>query len=100
MTVSNLSTDNFFYFDAPADISAEINIMLRCLAEQKNETIKKEDDHTDLKTETKYEINDPPPPLKTITIEDDLNKKSESVDEKTKKIDHKIEPTLETATQN
>ena len=54
MTVSNLSTDGSFYSDALTDISAEINIMLRRLVDQKNETIKKEDDDTDLKTETKY----------------------------------------------
>ena len=51
MTISNLSTDNSFYFDALTDISAEINIMLRRLVDQKNETIKKEDDNTDLKIE-------------------------------------------------
>ena len=43
MTVSNLSTNNSFYFEALTDISAEINIKLRRLADQKNETIKKED---------------------------------------------------------
>ena len=86
MTVSNLSTDGSFYFDALTDISAEINIILRRLADQKNETIKKEDDNTDLKIETEYEIDDLPPPLETITVEDDLNNEPESVDEKSKKI--------------
>ena len=86
MTVSNLSTDGSFYFDALTDISAEINIMLRRLADQKNETIKKEDDNTDLKIETEYEIDDLPPPLETITVEDDLSNEPESVDEKSKKI--------------
>ena len=49
MTVSNLSTVGSFYFDALTDISVEINLMLRRLADQKNEAIKKEDDDTDLK---------------------------------------------------
>ena len=56
MTVSNLFTDSSFYFDALTDISVEINLMLRRLADQKNETIKKEDDDTDLNIETIYEV--------------------------------------------
>ena len=100
MTVSNLSTDKSFYFDALMDISAEINIMLRRLVDQKNERIKKEHDDTDLKIETKYEIDDLPSPPETITIEeDDLNNEPESVDEKSKRIGDVIENTLETATQ-
>ena len=73
--------------------------MLRRLADQKHETIKKEDDDTDLKIETKYEVDDPPPLPETITIEDDINNKPESVDEKSKKIGDVIESTLGTATQ-
>ena len=100
MTVSNLSTDKSFYFHALMDISAEINIMLRRLVDQKNERIKKEHDDTDLKIETKYEIDDLPSPPETITIEeDDLNNEPESVDEKSKRIGDVIENTLETATQ-
>ena len=82
------------------DISAEINIMLRRLVDQKNERIKKEHDDTDLKIETKYEVDDVPSPPETITIEeDDLNNEPESVDEKSKRIGDVIENTLETATQ-
>ena len=99
MTVSNLFTDNSFYFDAFTDISGEINIMLRRLVDQKNQTIKNEDDHTELKIEIKYEIDDLPPPPKTITIEYDLNNERESVVEKSKRISDTIKPTLETATQ-
>ena len=42
LTVSTFSVHNSFNFDAITDISAEINIMLRGLADQKNETKKKE----------------------------------------------------------
>ena len=52
-----------------------------------------------MKIETKYEIDDPPPPPKTVTIEGNLNNEPESVDEKSKRIGNIIEPTLETATQ-
>ena len=85
MTVSNLSNSVSFNFDASTDISVEINLMLKRLADQKSITIKKEDDDTDLKLETKYEIDDdddvPPPPYPETT-EDDLNIEPENVDEK------------------
>ena len=42
MTVSNLSTDNSFYFNVLMNISVEINIMLRRIVDQKHETIKKD----------------------------------------------------------
>ena len=52
-----------------------------------------------MKIETKYEIDDLPPPPKTITIEDDLKNEPESVDKKSKSIGDVIEPTLETVIQ-
>ena len=103
MTVSNLSTSGSFNFDALTDISVEINHMLKCLADQKSITIKKEDDDTDLKLETKYEIdyddNDVPPPPNTETIEDDLNIEPESMNEKSNRIGDVAELTIETATE-
>ena len=44
--------------------------------------------------------DEPPPPLETITIEDDLNNEPESVDEKTKRTGDLIEPTLKNSNTN
>ena len=41
MTVSNLSTEGSFYFDAFTDIFVEINLMLRRLVDQKMKQLKK-----------------------------------------------------------
>ena len=49
MTVSNLSTDDSIVFDGFTDLISEINLMLRGLGNNENETIKKEDDTPILK---------------------------------------------------
>ena len=96
MTVSTLSTDYAFNFDAFTNLSTSINLLLR---RQRNETtnrIKLEDDYTDLKLKTKYEFDDNNPPLPYLfdTIQDTLNTEPENIDEKFKQIDI-VEPKLE-----
>ena len=100
MTVSTLSTDYAFNFDAFTNLSISMNLSLR---HQKNENpnkIKLEDDKTDLKLKTKYEFDDnnPPPPYLFDTIQDNLNTEPENIDEKFKQIDI-VELKLETSTE-
>ena len=100
MTVSTLSTDYAFNFDAFTNLIISMNLSLR---RQKNENpnkIKLEDDKTDLKLKTKYEFDDnnPPPPYLFDTIQDNLNTEPENIDEKFKQIDI-VELKLETSTE-
>ena len=95
MTVSTLSTDGAFTFDAFTDLSTSISLSLR---RQKNESISriKLDDNTDLKLKTKYEFddNDLSPPYPFDTIEDNWNTEPENIEEKVKQADI-VEPKLE-----
>ena len=100
MTVSTLSTEYAFTFDAFADLTTAINLSL---GRQRNESIsriKLEDDNTDLKLKTKYEVddNDLPPPYLFDTIEDNLNTEPENIEEKVKQVDI-VEPKLEMPTE-
>ena len=92
LTVSTLSTDGSFVFEALIDISAEINILLRGLSRQNTE-IKKEDEDLDFKLDEETPQDDP------IINEDDLNVEPENVDEKAKRFEPVVDPTLETPEQ-
>ena len=64
MTVSTLSADHYFQFDAFSDLSISINLLLRSQRNQNISKIKAEDDNTDSNLRTKYEFDDdylPPP---------------------------------------
>ena len=100
MTVSTLSTDGAFTFDAFIDLSTSINLSLRGQRNESISRIKLEDDNTDLKLKTIYEFDDnnPPPPYPFDTIEDNLNTESEKIEEKVKQADI-VEPKLETPTE-
>ena len=63
------------------DISAELSILLRRLAQQNTEIKKGEDDDLDLKLDTKYQIDEETPQDDPIVIEDDFNVEPENVDE-------------------
>ena len=98
MTVSTLSTDYAFNFDAFTNLTTSINLSLR---RQRNECIsriKLEDDNTDLKLKTKYEFDDNDPPLSYPfdTIEDKLQPQPTG-DIKTEIIDDVV-PLLDRAT--
>ena len=100
MTVSNLSTDESFSFDALTNISAKINILLRRLADQKNKTKKEEDDDLKIKLEDKYNADEYPDfQNEPIIIADKLNVEPENVEEKARRADEVVEPTLETPQQ-
>ena len=58
MTVSTLSTDGVFTFDAFTDLSTFINLSLRRQRNESISRIKLDDDNTDLKLKTKYEFDD------------------------------------------
>ena len=100
MTVSTLSTDGAFTFDAFTDLSTSINLSLRRQRNESINRIKLEDDKIDLKLKTKYEFddNDLPPPYLFDTIEDNLNTEPENIEEKVKQVDI-VEPKLETSTE-
>ena len=100
MTVSTLSTDGAFTFDAFTDLSTSINLSLRRQRNESISRIKSEDDNTDLKLKTKYEFddNDLSPPYPFDTIEDNLNTEPEKVEEKVKQVDI-VEPILEMPTE-
>ena len=100
MTVSTLSTDGAFTFDASTDLSTSINLSLKRQRNESISRIKLEDDNTDLKFKTKYEFddNDLPPPYPFDKIEDNLNTESENIQEKVKQVDI-VEPKLETPTE-
>ena len=55
MTVSTLSTDGAFTFDAFTDLITSINLSLRHQRNKSISRIKLEDDNTDLKLKTKYD---------------------------------------------
>ena len=96
MKVSTLSTDQSFSFVALTDISAEINILLRRLADQRNEIKKEEDDDLHFKLENKYKIEeDVMPENDHVIIEDDLNVEPENVEEKSKRFEDIVKPMLE-----
>ena len=100
MTVSNLSTDESFSFDALTNISAKINILLRRLADQKNKTKKEEDDDLKIKLEDKYNADEYPDfQNEPIIIADKLNVEPENVEEKARRVDEVVGPTLETPQQ-
>ena len=84
MTMSTLSTDGAFTFDAFTDLSTSINLSLRRQRNESINRIKLADDNMDLKLKTKYEFddNDPPPPYPFDTIQDNLNIEPENIDEK------------------
>ena len=100
MTVSTLSTDSAFTFDAFTDLSTSITLSLRRQRNESISRIKLEDDNTDLKLKTKYEFddNDLPPPYPFDTIEDNLNTEPENIEEKVIQVDV-VEPKLETPTE-
>ena len=100
MTVSTLSTDSAFTFDAFTDLSTSINLSLRRQRNESISRIKLEDDNIDLKLKTKYEFddNDPPSAYPFDTIQGNLNTEPENIDEKFKQIDI-VEPKLETSTE-
>ena len=100
MTVSTLSTDGAFTFDAFTDLSKPINLSLRCQRNESISRIKLEDDNADLKLKTKYEFddNDLPPPYPFDTIEDNLNTEPENIEEKVIQLDI-VEPKLEMPTE-
>ena len=100
MTVSTLSTDGAFTFDAFTDLSTSINLSLRRQRNESINRIKSEDNNIDLKLKTKYEFDDkdPPPPYPFNTIQDTLNNEPENIHEKFKQIDI-VEPKLETRTE-
>ena len=100
MTVSTLSTDDAFTFDAFTDLSTSINLLLRRQRDESVSRFKLEDESTDLKLKLKYEFddNDPPPSYLFDTIKDNLNTEPENIDEKFKQIDV-VEPKLETSTE-
>ena len=101
MTVSTLSTDSAFTFDAFTDLSTSINLSLRHQRNKSINRIKLEGDNIDLKLKPKYEFDDndpPPPPYPFDTIQDNLNTEPENIDEKFKQIDI-VEPKLETSTE-
>ena len=97
LTVSSLSTDNAFFFDALTDISAEIDIALRRLASQKNVKKEEGDDDLEQKLDEKFDlpeqkiVEDEP-----IVIEDDLNVVPENADEKVKRFEPVPESVFET----
>ena len=75
-TVSTLSTDGAFTFDAFTDLTTSINLSLRPQRNESINRIKLEDGNIDLKLKTKYEFDDndpPPPPYPFDTIQDNLN---------------------------
>ena len=83
MTVSSLSTDNAFTFDAFTDLRTFINLLLRTQENKNINRIKVEDDNTDLRLKTKYELDgNPPRPYSFDTIQDNLNTEPENIDEK------------------
>ena len=100
MTVSTLSTDGTFTFDAFTDLSTSINLSLRRQRNEGISRIKLEDHNTDLKLKTKYEFddNDLPHPYPFDTIEDNLNTELENIEEKVKQVDI-VQPKLETPTE-
>ena len=92
MTLSSLSTDNTFTFDAFSDLSISINLLLRSQRNQKISEIKAEDDNTDSILKTKYDFdgddyNNPPPPYPIETRQDNLNTQPENIDENAKQVD-------------
>ena len=99
MTVSTLSTDGAFTFDAFTDLSTSIKLSLRRQRNENINRIKLEDDNTDLKLKTKYEFddNDLPPLYPFDTIEDNLDTEPENIEEKVKQVDI-VEPKLEMST--
>ena len=100
MTVSTLSTDYTFNFDAFTNLSTSINLSVRRQRNESINRIKLEDDNIDLKLKTKYEFDDDdlPLPYPFDTIQDNLNTEPENIDEKFKQIDI-VEPKLETTTE-
>ena len=100
MTVSTLSTDYAFNFDAFTNLSTSINLPLRRQRNESISRIKLEDDNTDLKLKTKYEFddNDPLPTYPFDTTEDNLNTGLENIEEKVKQVDI-VEPKLEKPTE-
>ena len=100
MTVSTLSTDGAFTFDAFTDLSTSINLSLRRQRSESINRIKLEDDNIDLKLKAKYDFDDnnPPLPYSFGTIQGNLNTEPENIDEKFKQIDI-VEPKLETSTE-
>ena len=98
MSVSTLTIDNAFTFDAFTDLSISINLLLRAQRNQNISEIETKDDNTNLNLKTKYEFDDnspPPPPYPTDTTQDNLNIEPENIDEKAKQVDI-FEPKLET----
>ena len=100
MTVSALSTDHSFQFDAFSDLSISINLLLRSQRNQNISEIKAKDDNTDSNLRIKYEFDndDLPPPYLFGTVADNLNTEPGNIDEKAKQVDI-VEPKLETPTQ-
>ena len=100
MTVSTLSTDGAFTFDAFTDLSTSINLSLRRQRNESISRIKLKDDNIDLKLKTKSEFddNDPPPLYPFDMIQDNLSTEPENIDEKFKQIDI-VESKLQTSTE-
>ena len=100
MTVSSLSTEYAFTFDAFTDLTTSINLSLRRQRNENTNRIKLKDDNTDLKLKTKYEFDDnnPPPPYPFDTIGGNLSTEPEIIEEKVKQVDI-VESKLETPTE-
>ena len=63
MTVSTLSTEYAFTFDAFTDLTTSINLLLSRQRNENTNRIKLEDDKIDLKLKTKHEfVDDDPQP--------------------------------------
>ena len=102
MTVSTLSMNNSFKFDAFTELLTSLSVFFRGLGNTQIQRIRSEDDATALQLKRKFEFDDPPPPppYPVDTIADNLNIEPEETSEKIKHDDgDNVEPTLETATK-
>ena len=102
MTVSTLSMNNSFKFDAFTELLTSLSVFFRGLGNTQIQRIRSEDDATALQLKRKFEFDDPPPPppYPVDTIADNLNIEPEEISEKIKHDDgDNVEPTLETASK-
>ena len=99
MTVSTLSTNHSFQFDAFTELLTTLSLLFRRLASTQADAIKSEDDRTVLQLKTKYEIDDddPPPPYPYSAV---YTTKPGNVSEKIRQFNEDVvEPKLETPTE-
>ena len=98
MTVSALSIDNSFKFDAFTDLLTNLSVMFQGLGNRQVDQTRNDDDQTALKMKSKFEFDDFPPPPPYATIADSLNVEPKSIEQKIKQEDV-VEPTLQPPTQ-